>query len=63
MSMTTKNHDKDLVYYWLEKAVESVESARSEYEAGRLSFSGNRLYYALFYSVTAALAAKGKKLG
>lgn len=38
-----------------------MASAKSELNAGRLSFSVNRLYYAMFYSVTAALAIKGEK--
>ncbi|MEW6172453.1 MAG: HEPN domain-containing protein [Bacillota bacterium] len=44
------------------KAEESLKSARSELEAGRLSFAVNRLYYVLFYLVTAALSARGENL-
>jgi uncharacterized protein (UPF0332 family) len=54
---------KDLVYHWLGRAVESLESARSELDAGRLAYVVNRLYYALFYLVTAALAVKGGNHG
>lgn len=54
---------EELVNYWLRKAEESLASARSELGAGRLSFAVNRLYYALFYLVTAALSARGVKLG
>ena len=42
-----------LITYWLEKAHESLQSARSEYENGRLSFAMNRIYYAAFYALTA----------
>ena len=57
--MTRERNLDKLVQHWLERAEESLASARSELEAGRLSFVVNRLYYAVFYIVTAALAAKG----
>ena len=40
-SELSKSHDQKeaLVTYWLEKAHESLQSARSEYESGRLSFA------------------------
>ena len=63
MNMNKDPRREELVHYWLRKAEESLESARSELEAGRLSFAVNRLYYVLFYLVTAALSARGKKLG
>lgn len=44
-----------LMQYWLEKSKESLESARQEISADRLSFAVNRLYYACFYSASAAL--------
>ena len=56
--MSVQEHRRNLVQYWLQKANESVASAKSEIEAGRLSFTVNRLYYALFYAVTGALAAQ-----
>jgi uncharacterized protein (UPF0332 family) len=49
-----------LVRYWLEKAHESLESARREYEEGRLSFAMNRIYYACFYALTAIFRDKDK---
>lgn len=48
-----------LVKYWFEKAHESLESARNEYENGRLSFAVNRIYYACFYALTAVLRDRG----
>ncbi|MBT3255803.1 MAG: HEPN domain-containing protein [Deltaproteobacteria bacterium] len=49
----SRDQKEALVAYWLEKAHESLQSARSEYESGRLSFAMNRLYYAAFYALTA----------
>lgn len=49
--------------YWMEKAEEALESARSEYSQSRLAFCANRLYYAAFYAVSAVLAARGLKYG
>ena len=49
----SRNQKEILVAYWLEKAHESLQSARSEYESGRLSFAMNRIYYAAFYALTA----------
>lgn len=46
---------KELVCYWLNKAQESLDAARDELKAGRLSFSVNRIYYACFYAVSAVL--------
>lgn len=49
-----------LVKYWLEKARESLESARNEYGGGRLSFAMNRIYYACFYTLTALFRDRGQ---
>lgn len=46
---------KELVQYWLKKSQESLDAARDEMKAGRLSFSVNRIYYACFYAVSAVL--------
>ena len=46
---------KEVVLYWWKKAEKSLESARREYEAGAYEFAINRLYYAAFYAVSAAL--------
>jgi len=51
---------KALTTYWIEKAHESLESARSEYASGRLSFAVNRIYYACFYALSALLRHKEK---
>jgi uncharacterized protein (UPF0332 family) len=53
----------ELVGYWQTKSEECLESAASELDAGRLAFAVNRLYYAMFYMVTAALAINGRQLG
>ncbi len=48
------NRDK-VILYWMEKASEALESARSEMRAGRFSFAVNRAYYACFYAASAML--------
>lgn len=59
--MSISNAEKEeLVNYWLEKSEESIASAKSEIEHDRLSFAVNRLYYAMFYAMTAILTAKGE---
>lgn len=45
----------ELARNWWSKALESIESAKRELDAGSCSFSVNRLYYSAFYAVTAAL--------
>jgi len=46
---------KDVVRYWWAKAEESLASAHRELDAGSYTFAVNRLYYAAFYGVSAAL--------
>ncbi len=63
--MTTKSPNdldpkEELVQYWWEKARESLESARSEYANGRLSFAVNRVYYACYYALSAVFRDRGK---
>jgi len=47
-----------VVSYWWEKAEDSLLSAERELDAGALVFSINRLYYALYYAVSAVLLRK-----
>ena len=44
-----------IVRYWWEKAVDSLDAATRETDAGQLNFAMNRLYYSVFYAVSAAL--------
>ena len=44
-----------VVRYWWSKADASLLSARRELEAGAFEFAVNRLYYAMFYAVSAVL--------
>ncbi len=44
-----------VVRFWWSKAEESLASARRELKAGALAFAMNRIYYAAFYAVSAAL--------
>lgn len=53
--MSNKEELKELIRYWFEKSHESLEAARDELKAGRLSFSVNRIYYSCFYAVSAIL--------
>ena len=53
--MTKKEKHSEIVRYWVEKAKESLASARREFEAESLTFAMNRLYYTAFYAVSALL--------
>lgn len=53
--MTAENRRSDTIRYWWSKAMESMASARREFEAGSYAFAMNRLYYAVFYAVSAVL--------
>lgn len=53
--MTSKEQRNQIVGYWWAKAQDSLASARRELEAIAYSFAMNRLYYAAFYGVCAAL--------
>jgi uncharacterized protein (UPF0332 family) len=56
----SKDEDvQEIVRYWTEKAHEALNSAQDELNAGRFSFSVNRLYYACFYAVSAVLLQRG----
>lgn len=50
---------KELIAYRLNKSKETLKDAKIVFEAGSLFSSVNRLYYAMFYSVTALLLKKG----
>lgn len=53
--MSTEEQRSGVVRYWWSKAEESLASARREMEAGAFAFAMNRVYYAAFYAVSAAL--------
>ncbi len=59
--MTGEQAKETLIAYWLESADESLESARSEAQAGRGRFAMNRAYYACFYAACAVLLHEGRK--
>jgi uncharacterized protein (UPF0332 family) len=46
---------QEAVKYWWKKAEESLASAELELKSGSKDFAINRLYYAVFYAVSAAL--------
>jgi uncharacterized protein (UPF0332 family) len=52
---------QEIVEYWMQKAYESLQSARSEQQAGRFVFAINRGYYACFYSASAVLLREGER--
>lgn len=49
-----------LIKYWIEKAHNDLESARGNYQAGRLANSVRDIYFASFHAVTAVLLKEGK---
>ena len=59
--MSGKNQLDVLLKYWADKSTESLEAAKDELKAGRISFSVNRIYYSCFYIVSAALLKDGHK--
>ena len=48
-----------LAHYWIKKAKRSAEAAARELHSNNEDFCANRLYYAAFYAVSAALIMKG----
>jgi uncharacterized protein (UPF0332 family) len=56
--MTAEDPRANMVQYWWSKALDSLASARREFEAGSYAFAMNRLYYAAFYAVSAALLGR-----
>ncbi|MCX6582761.1 MAG: HEPN domain-containing protein [Candidatus Aminicenantes bacterium] len=52
------NWERDLIKYRREKAAETIEDARFLFEKGRLFSAVNRIYYALFYEISALLMTK-----
>ncbi len=54
-AMSTEEPRTEVVRYWWSKSEDSLASARRELEAQAYDFAVNRLYYAAFYAVSAAL--------
>ena len=55
-----KDHKGAVIKYWMEKAWESMESAKSEFNSGRNTTAVRNLYYACFYALTAVLPNEGR---
>jgi len=53
--MSAEDQRTEAVRYWWTQAQESLAAARRELEARASGFAINRLYYAAFYAVSAAL--------
>jgi uncharacterized protein (UPF0332 family) len=56
--MTAESQRSDTIKSWWSKALESMASARREFEADSYAFAMNRLYYAAFYAVSAVLLGR-----
>lgn len=54
------DHRSEIIKYWMEKARESMESAKSEFHSGRNTTAVRNLYYACFYALTAVLLKEGQ---
>lgn len=53
--MSSEEQRTEVVRYWWCKAQESLASAQREFASQSYTFAVNRLYYTLFYAVSAAL--------
>jgi len=53
------NEGEKIVEYWRKRAKECLDDAKLLLENKRLHSAVNRIYYALFYQVSALLLAKG----
>jgi hypothetical protein len=53
--VSSEKRREEVVRYWWSKAEESLLSAQREIDAQSLGFAMNRIYYAAFYAVSAAL--------
>ncbi len=61
--MSADEKRAEVVRYWWSKAKDSLASARREFEAGACAFAVNRLYYAAYYGVSAALLERQLSFG
>lgn len=53
--MSSDQWRDDVVRYWWSKGEQSLSAAEREINADSLEFAMNRVYYAAFYAVSAAL--------
>lgn len=53
--MNSEQHRVTAIRHWWLKAEESLRSAERELLADSLSFAINRIYYSVFYAVSAAM--------
>ena len=59
--MSTETPREQAVRYWWGKSEQSLEAARRELAADDDALAVNRMYYALFYAVSALLLEEGYK--
>jgi uncharacterized protein (UPF0332 family) len=57
--MNIQEQRRKMAAYWMNKAEESLETAKLLLSKGHISFCTNRLYYAVFYAVSAVLIIRG----
>jgi len=56
--VSTAEQRNEVIRYWWSQAKENLAAAQRELEAGACGFAVNRLYYAAFYAVCAALVER-----
>jgi len=59
--VTEKEKKAEIVRYWWDRAQESLAAARRELAADSYNFAMNRVYYTLFYAVSALLLEEGHR--
>ena len=59
--MSSEGSKAAAVRYWWDKAHESLQAAHRELAADAYTFAINRVYYALFYAVSALLLEEGRR--
>jgi len=63
LDMKGEEHRIDVVCYWWDKAQKSLAAAGRDFDAGAYEFAVTRLYYAVFYAVSAALLDRDLSFG
>jgi uncharacterized protein (UPF0332 family) len=59
--VTEKEKKAEIVRYWWDRVQESLGAAQRELAADSYNFAMNRVYYALFYAVSALLLEEGHR--
>ena len=59
--MNKKEQIENVIRYWWKRSEDSIKSAEREIKAKDFCFAINRLYYSLFYAVSAALLERNRE--